>query len=92
MRTNIPILTRQLDWSNVRFAIIKNDHILNIVRNLPVIAGRELMVLGYCALFEPRTLMGLARFIRLTPVMLRRRRLVMARARLNSKHMRQWMQ
>ena len=92
MRANIPILTRQLDWANVRFAIVKNDHILNIVRDMPVIAIRELMVLGYCILFEPRTLLGLVRFIRLMPVMVRRRRLAMERARLNSNHMRQWIQ
>lgn len=81
IRSRIPVSARQLDWSNVRFSIIKNDHILDSLRDIPAILMREVSVLGYFALFEPRTLLGMARFLRLLPTMLRRRRLVMRGAR-----------
>ncbi|HTP56939.1 MAG TPA: glycosyltransferase [Candidatus Paceibacterota bacterium] len=76
VRERIPALTRQLDWCNVRLAIVKNDSILDILRDLPFIAVREVAVLGYLALFEPRSLGGVARFVRLLPAMIRRRRFV----------------
>jgi GT2 family glycosyltransferase len=79
VRARIPSLTRQLDWCNVRLAIVKNDSILDILRDLPSIVVREVAVLGYMTLFEPRSLAGIARFVRLMPTMLRRRRLVQSR-------------
>ncbi len=88
MRSGIPLTTRRLDWCNVRFAILKNDHILDILRCFPAVFVREASVLGYLALFEPRTLGGVGRFFRLAPAMLRRRNLVMARARRTAADMR----
>ncbi|HUO75309.1 MAG TPA: glycosyltransferase [Candidatus Paceibacterota bacterium] len=83
IRARIPPMTRQLDWSNVRFSILKNDYILSILRDLPMILAREAAVLGYIALFEPRTLAGCVRFARLAPTMLRRRHRIMQRARMS---------
>jgi len=79
---------RRLDWSNLRFTIIKNDHILNVLRDLPWILGWEFLVQGYLLLCEPRTLGAWGRFLRLTPLMLRRRRTVMRRAQLTAAQMR----
>lgn len=78
---------RRLDWANLRFTIIKNDHILNVLRDLPWILGWEALVQGYLLLCEPRTLGAWGRFLRLTPLMLRRRRTVMRRARLTADQM-----
>ena len=41
-RRKIPIKKRRLDWSNVRFTIIKNDYIINMLKDLPRIAAREI--------------------------------------------------
>lgn len=79
-RRAIPLLKRRLDWSNVRFTIIKNDYIINIVRDLPLLIAREIGILGYTILFEPGVLLEFGRFVRLAPRMLLRRRQVMARA------------
>lgn len=79
-RRAIPLHKRRLDWSNVRFAIIKNDRILDLLRDAPAIIAREVAVLGYTVLFEPRVLTELVRFARLLPRMLARRRSVMSRA------------
>jgi GT2 family glycosyltransferase len=78
-RRAIPLFKRRLDWSNTRFTIIKNDSIINILRDLPWILPRELLVLGYTALFEPGVFKEFGRFFRLLPRMLRRRTALMRR-------------
>lgn len=80
IRRQLPLIKRRLDWSNVRFTIIKNDYIINILRDLPFILTRELSVFAYTLLFEPKVLVEFGRFFRLLPRILRRRRQVMARA------------
>ena len=72
-RSNIPLIKKQLDWCNVRLAIIKNDGILHLLQDAPWWIVREIAVLGYMLLFEPRVLAIVPRFLRLLPSMLRRR-------------------
>ncbi len=72
-RSEIPLLKRQLDWINVRFSIIKNDAILDLLKDLPFWLVREVAVLGYMLLFEPKVLAIIPRFFRLLPRMLKRR-------------------
>lgn len=79
-RAAVDIAKRRLDWVNGRFTLIKNDHIINIVRDLPFILAREIAVQGYALLFEPGVLLGWGRLVRGLPLMIRRRRRVMARA------------
>ena len=86
-RRAIPLEKRVQDWVNVRCTIVKNDRALDLLRDLPLIVARELLVLAYMLLFEPRALVGLRRFARLLPGMLRQRRLVQARAEAD---MRAW--
>ncbi len=86
-RRAIALQKRRLDWSNVRFTILKNDCTINILRDAPFILAREIAVQGYALLFEPRVLAEWGRFIRLLPRMLRRRRAVMVRARLTAAQM-----
>lgn len=86
MRAGIAIEKRRLEWSNVRFTIIKNDAIINILRDLPSILWRELMVTGYALLFEPLVLLEWGRLVRYLPRMLRRRRAIMHRAQLTPAH------
>ena len=70
-RHDIPLIKRQLDWCNVRFAIIKNDQ--HLLRDAPFWIPREIAVMMYTILFEPGVLKILPRFFKLLPVMLRRR-------------------
>lgn len=72
-RRQIPIIKRQLDWCNVRFAIIKNDAILSLLKDLPFWLTREIAVLGYMLIFEPRVLGIIPRLLRLLPRMIRHR-------------------
>jgi GT2 family glycosyltransferase len=80
-RRSIPLEKRILGWTNMRFAIVKNDRTSDLLRDLPWILAHEILVLGYMLAFEPGALTGLKRFARLLPSMLRRRRAVQARAR-----------
>lgn len=90
LRRQIPITKRRLDWSNTRFTIIKNDYIINILRDLPRILLRETQVLGYAILFEPGLLLEFGRFARLLPRMLAKRWKIMAQAKVPARGMRRW--
>jgi GT2 family glycosyltransferase len=80
-RRAIPIEKRILDWVNVRAARLKNDRMSDVLRDLPFILGRELSVLAYSLIVEPRVLSGVRELARLTPDMLRQRRVVQERGR-----------
>ncbi len=90
IRATIPLMKRRLDWSNSRFTIIKNEYIINFLRDFPVILAREIAIFGYTILFEPRVLPELGRFLRLLPKMLRRRRQVMRRATISAATIHDW--
>ncbi len=83
IRQQIPIHKRRLDWSNTRFTIIKDDYLLNILRDLPKIIMREINAQGYAGLFEQKIFLEWGRFLHLLPRMIRRRRIVMRRARMD---------
>ncbi|MCC6934304.1 MAG: glycosyltransferase [Candidatus Yanofskybacteria bacterium] len=90
VRRAIPVRKRQLDWANVRFTIIKNDYIINILRDAIPIMLRELSVQGYMLFFEPRVLAAWVRLICLLPRMIRRRRSVLKRAVVSPGVMHRW--
>ena len=91
-RQKIDIIKRQLDWRNVRFTLIKNDYIINILKDLPYILAREIGVLGYTILFEPRIFAELPNFMKLLPKMISNRRKIMSRAKIGPSQMRIWFQ
>ena len=90
VRQQIPLRKRRLDWRNTRFTIIKNDYIINILKDLPFIMSRELMVLGYTVLFEPLVLLEMPRFFKLLPKMLKKRKEIMKKTKVSAKDIRKW--
>jgi len=90
IRHAIPLFKRRLDWSNVRFTIIKNDYIMNLLRDAPWLVAREIATFCYALVFEPGTLLEARRFFALLPRMIRRRREIMRRAVLTPPAMHQW--
>lgn len=91
-RRQIPIQKRRLDWRNVRFTILKNDYIINILKELPRIILREIAVLAYSILFEPAVLLEIPVFFKLLPKMIQKRRIIMKKAKIGPKEMRMWFQ
>ncbi|TSC75048.1 MAG: Glycosyl transferase, family 2 [Parcubacteria group bacterium Gr01-1014_44] len=89
-RKKIPTLKKRLDWRNKRLARIKNDHWQNALKDLWPIAWRELRELGYIALFEPAVLLEIPKLIRLLPRTLKKRKVIMARAKVGPKEMSKW--
>jgi len=89
-RRKIDIQKRRLDWRNTRFTIIKNDYIINILRDLPRIISREIAVFGYTLMFEPQVLREIGNFIKYLPRMIKRRGQIMKKAKASPKEMRQW--
>jgi len=90
IRQQIPLKKRIWDWTNVRFTIVKNDYIINILKDLPFIAAREVQIIGYWLLFEPGMFKAIPRFFRLLPRMIRQRRLIMARAKASPNEIHRW--
>ncbi|MEK7506963.1 MAG: glycosyltransferase family 2 protein [Patescibacteria group bacterium] len=89
-RRQIPIRKRRLDWRNYRLAIIKNDYMINILRDWPRIAAREIMVLGYAILFESQIFLEIPTFLKLLPKTLNKRKKIMLKAKIGPKEIRQW--
>ncbi|MBI3335833.1 MAG: hypothetical protein HY001_05075, partial [Candidatus Portnoybacteria bacterium] len=90
-RRQIPIKKRRLDWRNLRWTLVKNDYIINILKDLPWIVAREVSVLGYAALFEPGVLKEIPVFLKYLPEMIRKRKEVMKRAVATPGEIRKWM-
>lgn len=73
---------------NRYLTIVKNDLVSNILRHITAIAVYDLKIIGYLCLFETSSLMGLVRFIALSPSALQKREIIMRRRRVNASYMR----
>ena len=90
VRRQIQIRKRRLDWRNIRWTLVKNDYMIDILKDLPWIISREIAVLGYAVLFEPGVLKEIPTFFRYLPKMLRKRKEIMKKAIVGPKEMRKW--
>jgi len=89
-RKKIPAFKKRLDWRNKRLARIKNDYWQNMLRDFLPIVWREIQEIGYITLFEPAVLLEIPKLIRLLPRTLKKRRVIMARAKAGPKEMAKW--
>ncbi len=90
IRQDIPLFKRRLDWRNTTLAIIKNDFISNLFRDLPHILWRQARLWIYFMLFEPVMFFEIFNVAKLLPVMLKRRGEIMRRTRVSAKEIRAW--
>ena len=90
VRKQIPIKKRRLDWRNTRWTLVKNDYMINILRDLPWIISREIAVLGYAVLFEPGVLKEIQTFFKYLPEMIQKRKEIMRRTVATPKEIRRW--
>lgn len=70
-----------LAWRNQRLMQLKNDSPGALVRDLPYVAGRELLSLGHMLVSDPRRLVALPQLLVRMPRALRKRRQITARLR-----------
>lgn len=90
IRQAIPIKKRRWEWRNTRFTIIKNDYTINILKDLPYILGREIMILGYMILFEPEVFLEVPIFLKLLPKIIKKRKQIMKRRVASPGEIRKW--
>jgi len=90
IRRRLSLQKRRLEWRNIRFTIIKNDYTINILKDLPHILKREIMMLGYIIIFEPKILAEVPTFFRLLPRILKKRGQIMKRRVAGPEEMRRW--
>lgn len=90
IRKQLPLQKRRLEWRNIRFTIIKNDYTINILKDLPYILKREIMMLGYIIIFEPKVLGEVPAFLRILPKILKKRKQIMKRKVAGPEEMRKW--
>lgn len=90
IRKQLPIKKRGLDWRNVHWTIVKNDYTINILKDLPYILKREIVMLGYIIIFEPKVLSEVVNFLIFLPKILRKRKQIMRRRKASPEEMRKW--
>ncbi len=90
LRATVPEQKRRLDWQNTRFTFLKNDFFVSLLKDARYFLARELMLLGYIALYERFVLKAIPGMIRFAPRMVHKRRHVMRRRKATRREMEKW--
>lgn len=86
-----PSLVRFHSLKNQWLMLLKNEDIMNFVRDSPFILAREILVLGYNVVFAPRTLLAIGEFLKLSPLALAKRRVIKERQAVRPAEIRRWL-
>jgi GT2 family glycosyltransferase len=86
----LPTSIVRWNWKNQLFCIIKSDFGWSFWRDAPFIVSRQILMLGYILVFEPRTLGAAPEFFRSLPKMLEKRKLIKSKREIRSKEIGQW--
>lgn len=84
IRRTIPPFKRRLDYRNYIFTLIKNDYLVNIFYDIMPIIIRHAGLWAYFLVFEPFMILEIPRIIANLPIMIRRRRIIMSRAKVRA--------
>jgi len=83
-------LVRLHAMKNQWLMLTKNEDARSLLRDLPLILGRESAVLLYNTLFSPRSLLAIREYLRLLEPTIRKRRLIKQRQVIRPAEMRSW--
>jgi GT2 family glycosyltransferase len=86
----MPLLARRHSWKNHYVLMLRNDRLTDILRDLPFIAGWELLRVGHSLLRDPRVLPALLDTFRQIRPALEARRQVAARRLIPARQLRRW--
>jgi GT2 family glycosyltransferase len=86
----LPLSIRRWNWKNQLFCIIKSDFGWAFWRDCPFIVARQILMLSYMAVVEPRTLGAIPDFFRLLSIMLKKRQLIQGKKVVDSKEIGKW--
>lgn len=90
IRKTIPLFKRRLDWRNTTLTHIKNEFASNLLKDLPFILWRQIKLWGYFIIFEPSMMLEIFEVLKFLPRMLRRRKEIMAQAKVTPNEMAKW--
>ncbi len=86
-----PVSVRMNSMKNHWVLLLKNDDLVNFLRDAPWVLGREALVLGYNVVSSPSdTMSALARFARSVPEARSRRREIKRRQAVSPAEVRRW--
>jgi GT2 family glycosyltransferase len=86
----LPTSIVRLNWKNQLFCIIKSDFGWSFWRDCPFIICRQIFMLAYIVVFEPRTLGAVFDLFRGVPKMLEKRRAIKSKRDIHSREIGQW--
>lgn len=89
-RQQIPLNKRRLEWRNIRFTMIKNEYIINCLKDFFYMAKRELAMLAYLLIYEPAVLVEVGTVLKNIPKMLKKRSAIMRRAVVTPIEIHRW--
>lgn len=88
--SKLSLNVRRWNWRNHLFCIIKNDFDWGPLRDFPDIFLRELAMAFYITIFEPRTWGVLPTFFKLLPKMLKKRKIIQSKRKVDSEEAEHW--
>jgi GT2 family glycosyltransferase len=89
-REKIPAFIRRHSYKNRYLMMLKDDHAINIFKDLPYILWHEIKALAYMIFREPHLFLAWPQIIKMLPLTLRKRREIMKRAVVGPEEIRKW--
>jgi GT2 family glycosyltransferase len=89
-RSHVPAFIRRHSYKNRYLLMIKNDHFINILKDLPFILLHEIKALIYVLFREPHLLIAWIQIIFLLPFTIKKRVAIMKNARTSANEIRKW--
>ncbi len=89
-RAQVPRSIRRESFKNRYLMMLKNDHLANFLKDLPYILWHEFKALLYVIFREPHLFIAWFRILALLPLTLRKRAVIMKKARVGAREIRKW--
>jgi GT2 family glycosyltransferase len=89
-RAKVPRFIRRHSYKNRYLMMLKDDHVINVLKDLPFILWHEVKALAYMIFREPHLFLAWPQIFRLLPFTLRKRREIMKRAVVGPDEIRKW--
>ena len=81
---------RKIAWRNQWFLWVKNQPVINFLKFFPWFFWRQIRLFVYLIFFEQKTLLAIPEVIKLIPLMLRKRKIIMTTKKISDKKMARW--
>ncbi|EKD49806.1 MAG: glycosyl transferase [uncultured bacterium] len=89
-RKNKSKFSKKVSFRNHHYILLKNLFLKNFLQNLPEIAWYEMKMWGYALIMEPYLIHDMFKTIGKIPLMLRKRKMIMKKRKINAKDMEKW--